>query len=758
MAQAFIDYLSQCVIQEPESGEGESLRIYGHEKFLFEDCEFFPEQQRALHKLYEKQCTNAHSSMYYEYMYIRGQIGGKGFCKHLFSIPITLEPKGSSIYVRKKSLFPRVNLACLLNIVTEPLSIANDINEFIEKHGFNKDTITLTKNLIMENTEIPIVWDGEVNSPDKPELRVSHVHNITYTNRPFVKEDVLNELLGVYTSTNDNALAPIFQRLHSISFQNKTGDEDTAEHILKTAIYSEKKRPLEVTNLVTDMWGDGFFHHLNTGALQTVITPIGTDAINFISKTAACYAAAGKSVLIVQSRNTNIVPDINRRFAKAMTAFRVDKNLISLKGFIDSLLNGYIKHGYEAHELDYQRYSLLRENREARKEVDKAREEVETEMLKQNWFKQIPYKLTLLRLNFQYNRLLKEVEGYPSTNNDTLKSCALQARRLKQLNDRLSQQYIREHLSRILQSTGKLNLDSFRILLRVLPVCVVDIEDLHLVPMANKLFDKVIVLDAQRMSVAQLIPALYRGETGTVCADPHMYPFITKISSSQDEKIREEKGVNNVGYPKYSAQNAYTFASTYCSTKPYVFSSLNIQPASTVVDTMYGGRLEPTTIRKAKNYYAGGTSVSYKDYNISEAVQVVDMLDLAIKKCKRTNSRMSMGVATPFHTQARLIQTLIAHRLTPSDVNNFNIKVYTLKDWYNLHRELLITSWVINEHSTEEMVREAASIPNVAIASVTATRVAYNVHSLNYREYKSALILRKLLTMSEDISSLEEEL
>ena len=86
------------------------------------------------------------------------------------------------------------------------------------------------------------------------------------------------------------------------------------------------------------------------------------------------------------------------------------------------------------------------------------------------------------------------------------------------------------------------------------------------------------------------------------------------------------------------------------------------------------------------------------------------------------------------------------------------IKVYTLKDWYNLHRELLITSWVINEHSTEEMVREAASIPNVAIASVTATRVAYNVHSLNYREYKSAPILRKLLTMSEDISSLEEEM
>lgn len=268
-------------------------------------------------------------------------------------------------------------------------------------------------------------------------------------------------------------------------------------------------------------------------------------------------------------------------------------------------------------------------------------------------------------------------------------------------------------------------------------------------PLREKIFDIVIVDEASQCDIASAMPLLYRGKQMTIIGDPKQLRHVTTIQDTANQGAAAKFGVDLAAY-NYAKQSLYDLAQRSVGNKPGVLLlNYHYRSDEKIISFsnkhFYNERLFiKTDLRRRYNnnkfvknwrglYWLDASSNDAERQNRSwinkGEVEASHQLILKILQKLRSwklDSRISIGIVTPFKAQADLLR----YRL---ESLGEDITVGTAHTFQGDEKDIILFSTVIApgiEANTLNWLKHTENLLNVAI---TRARLAlFVVGNYNY--------------------------
>ncbi len=270
--------------------------------------------------------------------------------------------------------------------------------------------------------------------------------------------------------------------------------------------------------------------------------------------------------------------------------------------------------------------------------------------------------------------------------------------------------------------------------LSALPVwSVTNLSARDTLPLADGLFDLVVIDEASQCDAASALPLLVRGKRAMVIGDERQLPHITTLGEQREGAIAVRCGLgpDDLAAFGYRANSCFGLALSRLA-RPPIMLDLHFRSHPAVVEfsnrQFYAGRMtmcgtaRPPVGMSAIEWVQvsgrcerGAGNSSWR--NGREAAVVATRVAEDLATYRRGN--LSVGVVTPFAQQARTI--LSALRREGVDAKREGIEVATAHRFQGGERDVIYFSPVIDEWSSRQVAGFAAD-PNLLNVALTRAR------------------------------------
>lgn len=289
------------------------------------------------------------------------------------------------------------------------------------------------------------------------------------------------------------------------------------------------------------------------------------------------------------------------------------------------------------------------------------------------------------------------------------------------------------------------------------------------VPFDGGSFDLVVIDEASQCDIASALPLLYRAKRTVIIGDPMQLKHISALSKAKDSDLQTKYGLveNRIAWA-YSVNSLYDLAAGIAQDTQIVNLRDHHRSHADIIGfsnrLFYGGRLRVATrYTSLKRRSSGDPGVIWQDVrgavtkpggsgarNVTEAKAVCDALrDLLIVR----GYTGSVGVVTPFRSQAQCLQELVAASADITAVApRADLLVDTVHKFQGDERDVMFFSPVVSEGISPGslgFLRGNGNLFNVAI-----TRARGLLHVIGDRSAAGASGVDWLERFSEYVAGL----
>lgn len=261
-------------------------------------------------------------------------------------------------------------------------------------------------------------------------------------------------------------------------------------------------------------------------------------------------------------------------------------------------------------------------------------------------------------------------------------------------------------------------------------------------PIAEKLFDLLVIDEASQCDIASALPLILRAEQIVIIGDPMQLRHISKIDAEEELAIKRHLNLLGATHLKYSEESLWDYTRNWL---PWCGND-----APCVLENHY--RCHPDIIGYSNNMFyktlaIGGLNVCTR--RIDGDQQGVVWVDIQGKQASDTVNRndfeaektvaiaeqyasefttATIGIVTPFKAQAERINALV-----PTGIRNRTI-VDTVHKFQGDEKDIMIYSLVVTDNSPDGKIRWIDyKVPNLVNVAVTrAKRLLVIVGNRNY--------------------------
>ena len=311
--------------------------------------------------------------------------------------------------------------------------------------------------------------------------------------------------------------------------------------------------------------------------------------------------------------------------------------------------------------------------------------------------------------------------------------------------------------------------DTFRTVLRAVPIWITTAQASQAIPLESELFDIVVIDEASQCTLTNLLPLMYRGRTLAVIGDDNQLPAIPTIQEPEElalaRKYEIEEHLALVGHATNDVYSTATeslprrradvvMLEEHFRSNPQIIGFSNryiyLQRLELKKDPSWGERLPVGsgvhTRPVAGVARRGSNGRSWVNEPEAEAV-----LEL-IQQLREGDARsLSLGVVTPFRAQKEMLwERLDVLRLASE------VLVDTAYGFQGDERDVIIFSPVVAKGITASASRWVETPPNlINVATTRAREVLFVVADFDYCLRQEG-ILRKLALYCRDIELLRK--
>jgi very-short-patch-repair endonuclease len=280
-------------------------------------------------------------------------------------------------------------------------------------------------------------------------------------------------------------------------------------------------------------------------------------------------------------------------------------------------------------------------------------------------------------------------------------------------------------------------------------------------PLVPGLFDLAIIDEASQNDIASVLPILFRSKSAVLVGDPNQLTHISGLSRVEANDIAKKYNIDledNVGYD-YKEVSAFERALEVTECTVLLSEHYRSHPAISEFANkyVYAGRLDICT--DPRKYYKGDglfwhdtQGVSGKRngkslFNHLEALEIVKKISDIIA----VEPEASIGVVTPFSSQALHIEDLLIKDANVDKIKGRNIRVSTAHKFQGDERDYILLSTVISENSDEFSIN-FANTPNLVNVAVTRAKRQLHVFGSKIVCQNAGGLLGKLADYAESLA------
>lgn len=265
-------------------------------------------------------------------------------------------------------------------------------------------------------------------------------------------------------------------------------------------------------------------------------------------------------------------------------------------------------------------------------------------------------------------------------------------------------------------------------------------------PLQNEIFDMVIIDEASQCDIASALPLLYRTKQLVVIGDPMQLKHISKISLTEEQKIKDFIGLLEFPYVKYKEQSLWDYSKDYLvkmtggtevvnlkshyRCHPHIIGYSNLA----FYQNRLGMSLNINTSDNDYNYKPKGIvwidvpqgKQKAANDNINE-MEVNIVCEKAVEILRNNNDK-TVGIVTPFKRQAEKISEQM-----PNDYIK-RVTIGTVHTFQGDEKDIMLFSLVVTANSPERKIRWIdISTPN--IVNVAVTRAKNTLYVIGNKKY-----------------------
>jgi len=254
-------------------------------------------------------------------------------------------------------------------------------------------------------------------------------------------------------------------------------------------------------------------------------------------------------------------------------------------------------------------------------------------------------------------------------------------------------------------------------------------------PFNAGVFDYVVLDEASQCDIASALPLLYRAKNAIIIGDPKQLRHITSLPTRKNQELLEKHGITELNLAwSYCENSLYDLAASRtkpgeirqlldhhrCHADIVEYSNAEFYQGALRIATAYD-RLKLPKDGQAIRWidvpgemcYQGGTS------NPKEAEAVAEEIDRLLTSQKYEGT---VGVATPFRTQGKLITELVEKRLNAESLTKAEFIGATAHKFQGDERDVMIFAPVISAGARDSSLHFLREQPNLFNVAVTRAR------------------------------------
>lgn len=261
------------------------------------------------------------------------------------------------------------------------------------------------------------------------------------------------------------------------------------------------------------------------------------------------------------------------------------------------------------------------------------------------------------------------------------------------------------------------------------------------IPFEAGFFDLVVIDEASQCDIASALPLLYRAKNAVIIGDPKQLKHISTIPARQDQVLLAKYSLFD-GFAKWAYSVNSLFDLSCSVSKPENIISLKDHHRShpDIIgfsnQQFYEGKLRVATkFKKLKLVSSDNPAIRWVDVkgqairpfsggavNKKEAERVIEEIKHLVLK---SNYRGSVGVVSPFRSQANLIRELFSQSEDlNSRLSEMDFLVDTVHKFQGDERDVMFFSPVVSKDIGQGAIRFLNSNPNLFNVAITRARSA----------------------------------
>ena len=252
--------------------------------------------------------------------------------------------------------------------------------------------------------------------------------------------------------------------------------------------------------------------------------------------------------------------------------------------------------------------------------------------------------------------------------------------------------------------------------------CCTASEISNLLPLNKDMFDVAIIDETSQCDIATILPVLYRSKKAIAVGDSKQLNHISFLDSKKEQSFAVKYDIPESLQLtwKYRVNSFFDFAMFYAD--EHILLNTQYRMPENVFEFsnkhFYGNSIKSfknADKEALKKVYVNSDKKYDRAINLEQAEFIIRHIQAIIK----TNSNKSIAVLSPFRHQCNLIKNLIMEVIPYEKIEKHNIRVGSAYELQGMESDILLISWVINEHSHHQCT---TFINNEKVLNVGITR------------------------------------
>lgn len=272
-------------------------------------------------------------------------------------------------------------------------------------------------------------------------------------------------------------------------------------------------------------------------------------------------------------------------------------------------------------------------------------------------------------------------------------------------------------------------------------------------PLAQELFDMVIIDEASQCDIASAIPLIMRAKQLVVIGDPMQLRHISSVKTDEEQEIKKHLGLEGKPYIKYAEHSLWDYCQSFISNAsngmkvPHMLTGhYRCHPQiigysnEMFYEGQMGHKLEVcTNTSRLKADPKGIVIVDVKGSQVNDNININEKeVQMSIQLAVRTAQQYpdaTIGIVTPFRHQAEKINSSIPAQYVQQ------IEANTVHKYQGDEKDVMIYSLVVTTNSPDKKIGWIDNIvPNLVNVAVTrAKSTLYVVCNVDYIKSHSSV-------------------